>query len=121
MSQIQHAQSTYTPRQLSGAALRTFFNIAEAWKLTVDQQRELLGASQEALDRIAAPLPTALEEERQLLQAQLMMARQDHAGAAALLQGLKGSPSAGLYARFNLGVALIRAGKGSLEPFGLEA
>jgi hypothetical protein len=76
----------------------------------IRHQRELLDASQEALDRIAAPLPTALEEERQLLQAQLMMARQDHAGAAALLQGLKGSPTAGLYARFNLGVALIRAG-----------
>lgn len=43
MSQIQHAQPAYTPRQLSGAALRTFFNIAEAWKLTVEQQRELLG------------------------------------------------------------------------------
>jgi hypothetical protein len=55
-------------------------------------------------------LPGALEEERQLLQAQLMMARQDHAGAATLLQALKGSPTAGLYARFNLGVALIRAG-----------
>ena len=76
----------------------------------IRHQRELLDASQEALDRIAAPLPTALEEERQLLQAQLMMARQDHAGAATLLQGLKGSPTAGLYARFNLGVALIRAG-----------
>jgi hypothetical protein len=76
----------------------------------IRHQRELLGAAQEALNRIAAPLPIALEEERQLLQAQLMMARQDHAGAAALLQGLKGSPTAGLYARFNLGVALIRAG-----------
>lgn len=44
MSQIQHAQPAYTPRQLSGAALRTFFNIAEAWKLTTEQQRDLLGA-----------------------------------------------------------------------------
>lgn len=44
MSQLQHAQSAYTTRQLSGAALRTFFNIAEAWKLTVEQQRDLLGA-----------------------------------------------------------------------------
>ena len=53
---------------------------------------------------------THLDVYKRQLQAQLMMARQDHAGAAALLQGLKGSPTAGLYARFNLGVALIRAG-----------
>ena len=44
MPQFYHAQTAPTPRQLSGAALRTFFNIAEAWKLTVEQQRELLGA-----------------------------------------------------------------------------
>ena len=30
-------------RQLSGPALRTFFNIAAAWHLTVEQQRALLG------------------------------------------------------------------------------
>lgn len=44
MPPLQHAQPAYTPRQLSGAALRTFFNIAEAWKLTAEQQRALLGA-----------------------------------------------------------------------------
>lgn len=44
MPQLKHAQSAHSPRQLSGAALRTFFNIAEAWKLTVEQQRDLLGA-----------------------------------------------------------------------------
>lgn len=77
----------------------------------IRHQSELPDAAQQALDRIAAPLPGALEEERQLLQAQLMLARQDHAGAAAVLQALKGSPTAGRYARFNLGVALIRAGQ----------
>jgi hypothetical protein len=30
-------------RRLSGPALRTFFNIAAAWHLTVDEQRGLLG------------------------------------------------------------------------------
>lgn len=30
-------------RRLSGPALRTFFNIANAWHLTVDEQRGLLG------------------------------------------------------------------------------
>jgi hypothetical protein len=30
-------------RRLSGPALRTFFNIAAAWRLTVQEQRALLG------------------------------------------------------------------------------
>ena len=76
----------------------------------IRHQRGLLAASQEALDRIAAPLAGTLEEDRQLLRAQLLMAREDYAGAAAVLDAIKTSPTAGLYARFNLGVALIRTG-----------
>ena len=87
----------------------------------IRHQRGLFAQSQEALDRIQAPLVSSLpgrappllsmlEEDRQLLQAQLMMARQDYAGAAAVLDAIKGSPTAGLYARFNLGVALIKTG-----------
>ena len=30
-------------KELSGPALRTFFNVASAWELTMDQQRALLG------------------------------------------------------------------------------
>jgi antitoxin Xre/MbcA/ParS-like protein len=30
-------------RQMSGPAMRTFFNVAEAWKLTGEEQRALLG------------------------------------------------------------------------------
>lgn len=73
-------------------------------------QRGLLATAQEALDRISAPLPGALEDERQLLQAQMHMAQQDYARAAAVLEGIKGSATANLYARFNLGVALIKTG-----------
>ena len=76
----------------------------------IRHQRGLLAQAQESLDRISAPLAGTLEEDRQLLQAQLLMARQDYAGAAAVLDTLKGSPTAGLYARFNLGVSLIRMG-----------
>ena len=76
----------------------------------IRHQRGLLAQAQDALDRIRAPLAGALEEDRQLLQAQLLMVRQDYAGAAAVLDTLKGSRTAGLYARFNLGVSLIRIG-----------
>ncbi len=80
-------------------------------------QRGLLTTAEEALAHVAAPLPGALEEERQLLQAQLLMERGDFANAATVLQALqvdaKGqantSPAA-QYARFNLGVALVKTG-----------
>jgi hypothetical protein len=32
-----------TRRQMSGPAVRTFFNVAEVWKLNIEQQRALLG------------------------------------------------------------------------------
>ena len=76
----------------------------------IRHQRGLLAQAQDALNRVTLPLAGTLEEDRQLLQAQLLMARQDYAGAAAVLDTVKGSPTAGLYARFNLGVSLIRLG-----------
>ncbi len=80
----------------------------------VRHQRGLHALAEDALARIAAPLPGTLEDERQLLQAQLLMARDDYAGAAALLDALqanpKAAPHAGLYARYNLGVALVKTG-----------
>lgn len=76
----------------------------------IRHQRGLAADAEIALARINAPLPGALEEERQLLRAQLLLQRQDYTGAAAVLEPLRASASAGLYARFNLGVALIRSG-----------
>ncbi len=73
-------------------------------------QRGLVQTAQEALDRITAPLAGGMEDERQLLQAQLHMARQDYASAVTVLEGIKGTDTANLYARFNLGVALIKTG-----------
>jgi hypothetical protein len=73
-------------------------------------QRGLNAQAEENLGRIAGTLPAPLEEDRQLLQAQLLMARADYAGAAVVLEALKGSPSAGLYAQFNLGVSLVKVG-----------
>ncbi|MBA4175554.1 MAG: hypothetical protein C0505_03195 [Leptothrix sp. (in: Bacteria)] len=78
-------------------------------------QRGLNAVAEQALARIEAPLPGALQDERRLLQAQLLMARDDHAGAAAVLEALQADPQAtphaGLYARYNLGVALVKSGQ----------
>jgi tetratricopeptide (TPR) repeat protein len=86
-------------------------------------QRGFLAEAESAITRIEARLPSELEEDRGLLHAQLLMARGDFAGAVALLGPLTQNPGAGLYARFNLGVALLRSGdgvKGSamLDEFG---
>ncbi len=88
---------------------RTWYLLARSQHL-----RGLDAQAERSLARIAAPLRGGLEAERRLLQAQLLMAREDYAGAAALLDALQASPDASpitaAYARFNLGVALIKRG-----------
>jgi hypothetical protein len=90
------------------------------------QQRGLFDEAQDALSRISAPLQgpavgdsaSSLEDSRQLLQAQVMLAREDFIGAAAVLQALQATGPAKLkqgatvplVARFNLGVAFIKNG-----------
>ena len=95
-------------------------------------QRGLAEQATAALARITAPLvdskgsPT-LEEDHQLLRAQLLLDAQDYRAASEVLQALRGrqmataaaqrvvAPSAAaLYASFNLGVAMVKAG----DPLG---
>jgi tetratricopeptide (TPR) repeat protein len=84
---------------------RAWFYLAK-----IRYQRGLIEQAEEAVARIENNLPPALQEERVLLQSQLLMARGDFAGAAQVLETLAKSSSAGLYARYNLGVALVRSG-----------
>jgi hypothetical protein len=112
------------------------------------QQRGLIDEAQEALSRVTAPLVAGpvfdaegkpigskserkkesaqansrLEDSRQLLQAQLLMAKEDYPAAAAVLQALQDDSAANVdankdrdpgvaqLARFNLGVAFIKNG-----------
>ena len=74
-------------------------------------QRDLYGPAEQALAHIGGPLPPELEEDRVLLQANLLMARGAYADAASVLQTLAGKPKAGVYVRYNLGVALIKSGQ----------
>ena len=84
---------------------RAWFYLAK-----IRYQRGFIEQAEEAMARIENNLPPALQEERVLLQSQLLMARGDFAGAAQVLETLAKSSSAGLYARYNLGVALVRSG-----------
>jgi hypothetical protein len=88
----------------------------------LQHQRGLLAEAEASLARIGAPLAGALEDEHQLLRAQLRLAQGDAAGAAAVLEALadpkaprQPAPAALMLARFNLAVALLRLGGGQPE------
>lgn len=71
-------------------------------------QRGLVDQAEAALQRVGDALDAGQQDERALLAAQLRLAAGDAAGAAARLQVLQAhSP----YARYNLGVALLRQGE----------
>jgi len=74
-------------------------------------QRNRLSEAEDALARIEPPLPGDLEEDRALLQANVLMARGRYAEAARVLDSLAKGPGASSYVRFNLGVALISSGE----------
>ena len=85
---------------------RAWFYLAK-----IRYQRGLPAQAQSALARIEGKLPSTLAEERGLLQAQLQMARGDYAGAATVLAALTtDAKRASPFARFNLGVALVKSG-----------
>jgi len=88
----------------------------------LQQQRGHLVEAETSLARIGSPLVGALEDEHQLLRAQLRLAQGDAAGAATVLEALadpkaprKPAPAALMLARFNLAVALLRQGAGQPE------
>ena len=73
-------------------------------------QRGLMPEASTALARIEHRLPAPLEDDRRLLQANVLMALGDNAGASRILTPIAGPRGDDLYARYNLGVALIRGG-----------
>ena len=73
-------------------------------------QRGLMPEASQALARVEHALPAPLEDDRRLLQANVMMALGDNAGAAKILTPIATPRGDDLYARYNLGVALIRGG-----------
>ena len=88
----------------------------------IRHQRGLINEAQVALDRVGDQLVATLEEDRGLLQSNLMLARGEYAAAATLLTAMTTPAGAGVpapsasstpsapYARFNLGVALVKSG-----------
>ncbi|MEJ2602064.1 MAG: tetratricopeptide repeat protein, partial [Gammaproteobacteria bacterium] len=85
---------------------RTWFFLAK-----IRFQRGYLPEAELALSEIRDALPQELEGERRLLAAQVKMRRGRYDEAIALLEDWQGPPHWLAYARYNLGVALVRAGR----------
>jgi len=85
---------------------RTWFFLAKIWK-----QRGYLAEAEQALDRIEGKLPDNLAREASMLRAQILIDSGDYDRAIALLADWKGRTEWSSYAKFNLGVALVRSGR----------
>ena len=105
---------------------RTWFFLAKIW-----HQRGYLDKAQDALDNLSSDLPESLRREAEMAQAQLYIDSGQYASAIALLQEWRGRTEWASYARFNLGVALVRNGEvaaasaildelGEIDPFNEE-
>ncbi len=105
---------------------RTWFFLAKIW-----YQRGYLEKSQQALDLIEGELPRNLQREALMLRANILIDAGQYDAAVTLLQNWKGRTEWASYAKFNIGVALVRSGRvdearvllddlGQLNPFNEE-
>ena len=105
---------------------RTWFFLAKIW-----YQRGYLDKSQQALANIERELPRYLQREALMLEAQILIDAGRYDAAIAKLENWKGRSEWASYAKFNIGVALVRLGRvdeaarllddlGELDPFNEE-
>ena len=105
---------------------RTWFFLAKIW-----YQRGYLEKAEEALNLVAGELPENLQREALLMNAQILIKSGQFDSAIALLENWKGKTEWASYAKFNIGVALLRSGRveearrvllelGELKPFNEE-
>jgi hypothetical protein len=87
----------------AGVRNRAWFYLAKVW-----YARGYYPRVEEALNRISGTLAPALESERQHLQVNVLLRLQRYDEAIARVRQFKGSDIWSMYARFNLGVALVR-------------
>jgi tetratricopeptide (TPR) repeat protein len=105
---------------------RTWFFLSKIW-----HQRGYLDKAQEALSNLSEDLPENLRREAQMAQAQILIDSGQYDRAISLLQEWEGRTEWASYAKFNLGVALVRSGHvdaavqildelGDIDPFNEE-
>ena len=102
---------------------RTWFFLARIW-----YQRGYLDKAQQALAKISGELPDNLRREALMLDAQVLIDAGEYDAAIEKLRNWEGRTEWASYARFNIGVALVRSGRvdeaallldelGSMNPF----
>ncbi len=105
---------------------RTWFFLAKIW-----YQRGYLDKARDALGYIRAELPGNLQREALMLDAQILIDAGRYDAAIAKLQNWQDRTEWASYAKFNVGVALVRSGRvdeaarllddlGNMEPFNDE-
>jgi len=105
---------------------RTWFFLAKIWK-----QRGYLEKAEQALSYLSEELPENLRREAQMLQAQIFIDSGRYNEAITMLSNWKGRTEWASYAKFNLGVAMVRGGNmdaaqqilnelGDIDPFNDE-
>ena len=85
---------------------RAWYFLARVWF-----QRGYFDRAETALLRIRAPLPEPMQERHMMLKSQVMMARGDFNAASTLLDEWRSDGDLASFARYNLGVALVRQGR----------
>jgi len=96
---------------LAGPVPQSVSDRAHFYLARIGFQRGYLEDAARSLGRIRGPLPGALEPERRLLAANVLMAQGRYGEAAQSLEGWTDGSDWTYYARFNLGVALVRTGE----------
>ena len=105
-----HAEATRIfNRVLDGSVPGSVRDRARFYLARIGYQRGYYDQAWDSLRRIDGTLPGSLESERRLLEANVLMAQGRYADAAAVLRSAP-ADDWGAYARFNLGVALVRSG-----------
>jgi len=105
-----HAEATRIfNRVLDGSVPGSVRDRARFYLARIGYQRGYYDQAWDSLRKIDGTLPGSLESERRLLEANVLMAQQRYADAAAVLRSAP-ADDWGAYARFNLGVALVRSG-----------
>jgi lipopolysaccharide biosynthesis regulator YciM len=90
----------------AGVRNKAWFYLGKIW-----YERGYFDRSEQALNRIQGELPPQQEAERTHLLVNVLMREQRYDEAIARLQSWHGPADWMAYARFNLGVALVRAGR----------
>jgi hypothetical protein len=96
---------------LAGPVPQSVSDRAHFYLARIGFQRGYVEEAATSLGRIRGPLPGKLEPERRLLEANVLMAQGRYAEAARALENWRGGGDWAWYARFNLGVALVRTGE----------